>query len=200
MTEPTAIPDRIVNAAVTVIGRQGLRASSLEDIAAEAGCGRASVYRAFPGGRDEVMYATLMASVDSIFGACECAAQCYCEDDCCCSLGEAVAAIVQSASIEISSHQALQRLLVDEPGVILDLLMFERFNFVLEKASNAAVDYLARFIGPTEAAQIGEWCARVVIENLRAQHPGFDLTDLSVCRQLVDTFLVPGIQRNSGGN
>lgn len=41
--------DRVLSAAAILVGRDGLRAMSMDELAAEAGVSRASVYRLFPG-------------------------------------------------------------------------------------------------------------------------------------------------------
>ena len=50
---------RILEAAVTCIERWGLAKTSLEDVANEAGLSRATVYRYFAGGRDELVAETI---------------------------------------------------------------------------------------------------------------------------------------------
>jgi len=46
---------RILTAAVACVGRAGLDKTSLEDVAQEAGLSRATVYRYFEGGRDQLV-------------------------------------------------------------------------------------------------------------------------------------------------
>ena len=49
---------RIVEATLRCIARWGIAKTTLDDVAREAGCGRATIYRAFPGGKAEVLTAT----------------------------------------------------------------------------------------------------------------------------------------------
>ena len=48
-TKANAQPDRILDAALACIARVGVGKTTLDDVAREAGCARATVYRCFPG-------------------------------------------------------------------------------------------------------------------------------------------------------
>ena len=50
---------RIVDATLRCVGRWGLAKTTLDDVAREAGCSRATVYRLFPGGKDS-LFGTLV--------------------------------------------------------------------------------------------------------------------------------------------
>jgi AcrR family transcriptional regulator len=58
---PTA-RDRVIGAAEECFARYGVGKTTVEDVAALAGTSRASVYRYFPGGRDEIILAALLRS------------------------------------------------------------------------------------------------------------------------------------------
>ncbi|MBV9252708.1 MAG: helix-turn-helix transcriptional regulator, partial [Actinobacteria bacterium] len=52
-----ALDQRILDATLRCIGRWGVAKTTLEDVAREAGCSRATVYRAVPGGKDGLIEA-----------------------------------------------------------------------------------------------------------------------------------------------
>jgi AcrR family transcriptional regulator len=52
--------ERVVEAAGTCFSRYGVAKTTVEDIAAAAGLSRATVYRAFTGGRDELILAVVL--------------------------------------------------------------------------------------------------------------------------------------------
>jgi AcrR family transcriptional regulator len=54
--------ERIVAAAERCFAQYGVGKTTLEDVAAIAGTSRATVYRCFPGGRDEIILAALLSS------------------------------------------------------------------------------------------------------------------------------------------
>src|SRR4051812_2672602 len=51
------LDERICAAAMQCVARRGLRKTTLDDVAPEAVCSRATIYRAFPGGKDVLMAA-----------------------------------------------------------------------------------------------------------------------------------------------
>jgi len=60
--------ERILAATYACVARQGMRETTMEDIAHEAQLSRATLYRAFPGGRDEVLDAAVVWEVARFFG------------------------------------------------------------------------------------------------------------------------------------
>jgi AcrR family transcriptional regulator len=57
--------DRIVLAAERCFAQYGVAKTTVEDVAAVAGTSRATVYRYFPGGRDEIILAALLSSAQA---------------------------------------------------------------------------------------------------------------------------------------
>ena len=55
LAEPSSTRDRIMDAVVACVDRGGLAGFALEDVAAEAGVSRATIYRHFEGGRDQLV-------------------------------------------------------------------------------------------------------------------------------------------------
>lgn len=183
----TPVAERIITAAARLISSQGLRATSVDDIAAAASCGRATVYRWFPGGRSELLDVTLGQGVDRIFASCTRVTD-HAED-----LAEAVAGTINIAVVELANDAVVQQLLVDEPDTIATLISPVRIEPLFERASEWGIEHFSRFTEPAIAAHVGEWCARVVTDHLRSPAPVIDITDPSIARRLVDNFLMPGL-------
>jgi AcrR family transcriptional regulator len=53
------VRDRLLPATYDCVARWGLAKTTVEDVAREAGMSRATVYRYFPGGRDELISAVV---------------------------------------------------------------------------------------------------------------------------------------------
>src|ERR1700730_4129690 len=107
---------RIVEAALRCIGRWGTAKTTLDDVARQAGCSRATVYRMFPGGKDTVLDAVARAEVDRFFVAI--AARLETAE----SLEELLVAGMCEAGRRIRDHQALQFLVIYEPAAIIPRL------------------------------------------------------------------------------
>ncbi|MEX1217132.1 MAG: TetR/AcrR family transcriptional regulator [Acidimicrobiales bacterium] len=187
----TSVSERIVAAAAALISSQGLRATSIDDIAATAGCGRATVYRYFPGGRAELLDVTLGQGVDRIFALCTRVTD-HAE-----TLSEAVAATINIAVVEIANDGVVQQLLLDEPDTITTLISPVRIEPLIDRASEWGAEHFSRFVAPNVATYIGGWCVRVVTDHLRSPDPIIDITDLALASTLVDTFLLPTLHNST---
>src|SRR5213596_1118372 len=60
---------RIIDAALRCIARWGIAKTTLDDVAREASCSRATIYRLFPGGKDSLLEATATTEIARFFTA-----------------------------------------------------------------------------------------------------------------------------------
>ncbi len=179
---------RIVDATLACLASQGLAKTTLDDIAAWAGLSRATVYRAFPGGRDAIFAATVETEVARLWSHLAV------------TMGEAkdleevlVVGIVE-ATRRLRDHAAIAYLVTHEPGVLLAHLCFDKMNRVLEVASSFAAPFLARWLEPDQAARAAEWAARITFSYLcDAAEPSPDPTDRKDVERLVGRFVLPGV-------
>src|SRR2546421_12891307 len=65
-SERVAIDRRVIDALLRCVARWGLAKTTLDDIAREAGCSRATVYRAFPGGKDALVASAVRAECERL--------------------------------------------------------------------------------------------------------------------------------------
>ena len=186
MTVPP-VRDRILDAAVACVDRSGLGGFALEDVATEAGVGRATIYRHFAGGRDQLVSEAVTREVARFWGELA---------DHVRHLGPIEDRLVEGlmeARRRIGHNDLLQRLLSAEPddflpkllesdslvhvvlvGYLRDLLAREKLK---ERANlDEAADYLARML-VSHIAAAGQW----------------DLTDSDAVRRLVRTQFLSGI-------
>ncbi len=186
-----SVESRIVAATIRCVGRWGVAKTTLDDIAREAGCSRATIYRAFPGGKDVVMLAAWTDEVASFCAGLEqrLAAAATLED-------ALVTAVTESCQA-ISTHEALQFLLVHEPGAVLPFLSFDGLDPLLAWVSDYAVPVLARFVDAPTAREVGEWVARLVLSYGFEPTPDQDLTDPAAARRFVQTYVLPGVLAES---
>lgn len=185
--------DRICRAALACVARWGLTKTTLEDVAREAGCGRATIYRTFAGGKREVMRAVLAHEVARFRAEVDAAiADAEQPDD----IEDVVVAGVVAASRFLESHDALRYLLAHEPDVVLPWVGFHRIAVLFDLVGEFAAPHLGRFIADAEdARRAAEWLARVVLTYVLHPADGVRLADPAAARHLLSTFVIPGLTR-----
>jgi AcrR family transcriptional regulator len=178
---------RLVDGALRCLARQGIAKTTVDDIAREAGFSRATAYRAFPGGKYDILAAVVETEVARLFSSLAVV------------MGEAhdledvlVAGMVESAR-QLRSHGALAYLLAHEPGTVLPHLTFAGQDRVLLVAGDLAAPFFARWLEPEQASRAAEWAVRIVMGYCSDLRPGTDLTDPVATRALVRAFVLPGI-------
>lgn len=186
--EPGSPTERIVDATLRCVGRWGVAKTTVDDVAREAGVGRATLYRLFPGGRDavfdaavEVETARLLGRLDDLLRGAA-------------SLEEVLVCTVVEAGTTLARHPALQFLLAHEPEAVLPHIAFGQFDAVLRCVGLLFGPYLAPWVGDGEPAARGaEWVARIVFSYVVAP-ADLDICDPVSARHLVRTYILPGLQ------
>jgi AcrR family transcriptional regulator len=182
------ISDAVADAALRCIARWGLAKTTLEDVAREAGLSRATVYRAFPGGGKDALFAALAvreiaqleaAAADAIAGS----------DD----LEDALVAAVTTVARHLEAHGAFQFLIAHEPGLVLPHLAFHELDGLLARVRAVGGPVLERFLPSRHAADLAETVARLVISYVCSPAAGVQLTDDPSVRKLVRAFVLPGL-------
>ncbi len=178
---------RIVDATLACLADQGIAKTTLDDIAGWAGLSRATVYRAFPGGREAIFAATVETEVARVFS------------DLAVAMGEAqdleevlVVGIVETAR-RLEGHRALRYLLDHEPEVLLPHLCFDRMDRVLAVASSFAAPFLGRWLEPDQATRAAEWAVRITFSYVFDQSGRLDPTSRQDVGRLVSRFVLPGV-------
>ena len=178
---------RIIDGTLACLARHGSAKTTVDDIARQSGVSRATVYRAFPGGREEILGAVVDTEMARLFSALGV------------RLGNAgdlrtalIAGIVE-ASTRLRDHAALHFLAEHEPGIILGHLAFDESNRLLATASRFTAPFLARWMSPDEAERVAEWATRIVLSYAIAPSSHLDPCDEADATRLVTTFMLPGI-------
>ena len=147
---------RLADAALRLVARYGLAKLTLDDVAREAGCSRATLYRYYPGKQALLAAvvatetARLRAGLDEAMGEVT-------------TLEEALSAASGFGARELAGHAALQFLLAHEPGSVLPHLCFAGADRLLALMSEAVAPHLGRFLPTLAARRVGEWLARIVL-------------------------------------
>src|SRR5581483_5011002 len=120
MAEATDLRAPVLAGAYACIARDGMAKVTLDDVAKASGVSRATIYRLFPGGRDQLLRETVGWELNRFFS----------------DLADAVAdapdlahrleTALTFAHRAARDHAVLQRTLAQEPGALLPLMTVEQ--------------------------------------------------------------------------
>lgn len=184
---------RVIDAALRCIARWGISKTTLDDVAREAHCSRATVYRLFPGGKENLLAAAAAAEVHRFFAGLD--ERLAGVDD----LEELLVAGITYAARFLRAHEPLQFLLAYEPELVLPRISFGHMDDVLRVASAELAPWLAPHVGEEEAPRAAEWVARIVFSYTAAPSERVDVCDEESVRRLVQQFVLPGLVTTPSG-
>jgi AcrR family transcriptional regulator len=177
---------RATAALLRCIARFGWAKTTLDDVAREAGCSRATLYRYFDG-KAELLARTLDGERTRVVGAVVAAGRAAA------TLPDAIVATVTTAARELQHHDALRFVLAHEPGAVLGHLAFGPGDRVLVWTGRAVAPAFTRWLEHGAAARAAEWLARVVRSYVFMPEPPIDLADERVARAFLGDLVVPGL-------
>ena len=179
--------DQALEATLTCIANGGMKGFTVEDVARQAGLSRATIYRYFPGGRDQLLTETVTWEVGRFFVR----------------LAEAIADApdfrtrveqgLAFAHRSLRDHEAFQRAMATDQGEIrarlagIAPIVVGVIRSYLEPLLEA--ETLVDGVTPIEAA---DHLARL-IGSLIVDEGVWDLGDPSQVHELVDRWLLSGI-------
>lgn len=183
--------ERVLAGAFECIARAGIAKTTVEDIARASGVSRATVYRLFPRGRDELLRDTVAWEMARFFA----------------ELAVAVGSMpdfetfleraLPLAREELLGHAVLQKVLETEPDRLMPLITVEQHH---------VIEYLAAFFlpllerdraaglvrGTVDLPRAAEYVARMAL-SLIASPGRHDLGDPDDLRRLVRSELLGGV-------
>jgi AcrR family transcriptional regulator len=178
---------RIIEATYACVARRGLAKTTVEDAAKEAAVSRATVYRTFPGGREELISAVVSWAMLDFF------ARLYEHVQDADSLEQVMEQGIMFAHRAILGHDVLQRVMQTEPDKLLPALTFESIR-IREGIAAFLVPYLAqRGVAPgVDLDEAADFLARMILSHMSA--PGrWDLDDPEQVARLVESELLAGV-------
>lgn len=193
---PTA--DRILDAAMRVLGRKGARGTSMEDVAREAGVTRMTVYRHYAS-RDELMqaitsremaryYQTVLARGLALEQAAVPGEN---------PVPELLVDAIQYTLTHFFEHPVVNAIIENDPQLIYPVWT-TRADGILRLGVGALPSAYERWkengwIKPLPSEWIAEWITRLVMSWYIQPSPVVDLRDPKTVRRLVETFVWPAL-------
>jgi len=181
-----ALEDRLVAAMLECVGRWGVAKTTADDIARAAGVSRATLYRAFPGGKEVAFEALLRHELQRFFALVEGRLR---DAD---SLEDLLVVGAVEAARFLRGHEALGYLLRHEPNRVIPA--YGHLHSGLAIATGFLTPHLARFVGdPRLASEGAELVVRLLLSYAADPSPSLDLTDPDSVRRFVRTFVTPAL-------
>jgi AcrR family transcriptional regulator len=190
-SDPLSLHDRLLAATYRCVERFGLGKTTIDDIAKESGVSRATIYRQFAGGRDELLLETVGWELSNYFN--RLADQVRDAP----SLAELLRRGLAFAHRSVAEHAVLRKVMETEPERLLPLLTTESAK-TLPFIADFLLPYLRR---EAEAGRLrtgvdidraAEYLARSILSLIGA--PGrWDLDDPDQVSDLVEVELLGGI-------
>jgi AcrR family transcriptional regulator len=178
---------RIVDATLDCLARQGVHKTTFDDIARQSGFSRATVYRAFPGGKDAVLAAVVDTELARFFSQLAVAMGGATD------IEDVLVAGITEAARQLLGHPALAFVRTHEAGLVTAHLAFAEMDRVLAVASGFAAPFLGRWLEPDQAMRAAEWATRIVLSYLGSPSD-VDLTSTADVSHMVQRFVLPGVQ------
>jgi AcrR family transcriptional regulator len=180
--------DRVLNAAERCCERWGIEKVTVDDIAAEAGISRATLYRLFPGGKDVLYDALRHRSTNTFFT--ELDAHVAAAD----SLEELIVSILVESTRALQADEHLQVMLASRPGEVLFNLGFADQPVIIEAATAFLTPRVAPIIGADRSARLAEWLVRVVLSYFFTPSVHVDLADRDSATAFARNFVLPAFE------
>ena len=178
---------KLIDAALLCITRTGASRVTIDDIAGEVKCSRATVYRTFPGGKDAIFAAAVETEVARFYSTLAVSMGRAVD------LSELVVSMVTVSAAYLLNHETLKAMRQSEPELVMSRLRFGEMDETLASASAFAQPFFARWLEPESASRAAELVVRFILSYLTDPSPELNLEDEPAVRLFVDQFLIPGM-------
>lgn len=187
LSDEGSIERQIIDGAIAHCGEFGASKTTVADIAKSAGVSRATIYRAFPGGRDAIFDAVRRHQVLGFFAELE--AVLLTGRD----LADTLSVTLHTAACMLRDDEDFQRQLAHDPGPLLETLSARGAQRLFTAARYFVAPHVERFVGRSEAGRLAEWMTRIVLTYTLDPSPLFDLCDRAQVDRFVEARLLPGL-------
>lgn len=192
MSQQVALAERVLDATYEEVAAHGLGSLTVEAVATRAGSSRATLYRHFPGGRDELVARTIEREVERFFSAVlqwapapEAGVLVH------------VAGVVGAAHRLLGDHDVLQRLMLEEADAIVPSLA--TVQPLVRDGLAAHVEWVLSMAGErgeladgVDIRQAADHCSRLVLSYVGSAGR-WNLGDPAEAQRLVRDRLMVGV-------
>lgn len=183
---PAPARERLLEAAYACVARYGLAKTTVEDVAREAKLSRATVYRYFPRGKDQLVREVVAWEAGRFFERLAGAVAHHSD------LTELLVETLVFAHRSVQDHDVLQKILETEPERLLPLLTVENSRLIALVKQFLVMPMRVAFQPGVDVDAATDYVARMLLSHIGA--PGsWQLDDREEVRRLVETQLLAGI-------
>ena len=174
-----SLSDAILDATKQAIERWGVERLTINDVCDTANISRATLYRAFPGGKEVLLEALRVRETETFFTT----LRAHAEGET--TLEDTIVRCMVVATTELRSDQHLALMLAAEPNEVLSQLTVQGMPRIVRVATAYLMPLLQPHLSRDEAAELVEVLARMVISYFLAPSQQFDFTKESHARAFV---------------
>ena len=181
--------ERLLEAAYACVARAGLGKTTMEDVGREAGLSRATVYRYFPHGKEQLVREVIAWEAGRFFERLTRAVAHHVD------LADLVEEALVFAHRAVEDHAVLQKILETEPERLLPTLTTESARIIaLVKQFLVLAMQRTPLQAGVDVDAAADYLARMVLSLINGQG-GWDLTDRTEVRRLVEGMLAGVVAR-----
>jgi AcrR family transcriptional regulator len=177
--------DEILEALKRCCERWGIRKVSFDDVAAEAGVSRATLYRMFPGGRDVMFEAMRVRELELFFE------RLRSEIAGAASLEELLVSTVVAATRELRADEHLATMLASEPGEVIGEITVEGLPRIIRIATAFLAPLAEPYLDRQSARAVVDLLTRLTLSYFFAPSDVVDLGDRESARRFLSPFIQP---------
>lgn len=174
---------KVLDATKVAIEKWGVTRFTVNDVCELAGVSRATLYRMFPGGKEILLEALHVRSLDEFFATLLTRAQDAS------SLEDLLVRCVVSASTQLRDDEHLAMMLATEPGSTLLQFTLDGLSRIVRVASSYLAPLASQYLARRDADALVEVLARLVISYFLAPSERFDFTNEESVKKFLNTHI-----------
>lgn len=174
-----SLSDALLDATKVAIERWGVERLTINDVCDVAQVSRATLYRAFPGGKEVLLEALRVREAETFFTT----LRAHAEGES--TLEDTIVRCMVVATTELRNDQNIALMLAAEPNEVLAQFTVAGVPRIVRVATTFLTPLLEPYLSRKEAANLVEVLARVVISYFLAPSEQFDFTKEADARAFV---------------